>query len=325
MASPKHEPGISRDILVPVAAALARMGFSSGDSTGTGTDGFVPGSAADDLLDRASAQLKDPALGLTLAEKIPMGSLGILDYALTTSSSLGDALSRVAAHYAIVTQRVQMQLHDEPAGPQLALERRAGIAHNRHWIEFSLALIATRIRETMGPPTVVVGVEFIHPAPVEGPRYSDFFGVPVTFSRTCDVLRLTAGALARPLLTACAAMASLLDAKLRELAPLASDDSFIQSTRRAIMAGLDARDCGLESALARLKMSRRTLQRELRKRGTSHQALLDEIRRDRALTLLQQNVKVAEVAFELGFSEPSAFFKAFHRWTGRTPKGALPS
>jgi AraC-like DNA-binding protein len=317
------EPGISTDVLRPVGAALARLGVDL-DAGRMGDEGsFVPGSAADALMERASSQLRDEALGLTLAESIPMGALGLLDYALTTSSSLRDALNRVARYYALATQRVEMKVLEGAEGAQLYLERRDGISHSRHWIEFSLALIAVRMRQTISESGIVKGVDFVHDVPSDRRRHDSFFRVPVRFSQARDRIQLRDGALERPLITACASLAEHLDARLRELAPTSGDDPLLQSVRRVVSAGLDARDCSLDFALPRLRISRRTLQRELRKRGTSHHDILDQVRRERAGALLRQKTKLADVAFHLGFAQPSAFFKAFRRWTGRSPRAAV--
>ncbi|MEZ5592792.1 MAG: helix-turn-helix transcriptional regulator [Gammaproteobacteria bacterium] len=68
-------------------------------------------------------------------------------------------------------------------------------------------------------------------------------------------------------------------------------------------------------------MSGRTLQRRLANRGYSYQTLVDESRRQLAERLLQQtDYSLAEVAFMTGFSEQSAFTRAFKRWAGQTPR-----
>ena len=67
-------------------------------------------------------------------------------------------------------------------------------------------------------------------------------------------------------------------------------------------------------------MAPRTLQRRLRGENTSHRQILDRVRRERALRLLPRGeLSVAQIAEQLGFSEPSAFNRAFRRWTGRAP------
>jgi AraC-like DNA-binding protein len=148
----------------------------------------------------------------------------------------------------------------------------------------------------------------------------------VDFSRPMDCLHLETGLLDRPLRTASSALAEVLDARLRELEAVSQDpDAFIDQVRHAALASLDARDPSMTRPLGILQISRRTLQRELERRGTSYKLLFDEARRARAATLLDQHLTVAEVAERLGFSEPSAFFRAFRRWTGGSPKGKTPS
>ena len=68
-------------------------------------------------------------------------------------------------------------------------------------------------------------------------------------------------------------------------------------------------------------MSGRTLQRRLSEQGYSFQNLVDESRRQLAEQLLQQtDYSLAEVSFMTGFSEQSAFTRAFKRWAGQTPR-----
>ncbi len=69
-----------------------------------------------------------------------------------------------------------------------------------------------------------------------------------------------------------------------------------------------------------LRMSTRTLARRPTDEGTSHKEILDDLRGELAQRYMgDANLAIAEVTFPLGFSEPSAFHRAFKRWTGRTP------
>jgi AraC-like DNA-binding protein len=74
------------------------------------------------------------------------------------------------------------------------------------------------------------------------------------------------------------------------------------------------------AAARKLHMSRRTLQRLLQDEGTTFTALVDGVRHQLATRYLcEPAIAIAEVAFLLGFSEASAFHRAFKRWEGRTP------
>ncbi len=69
-----------------------------------------------------------------------------------------------------------------------------------------------------------------------------------------------------------------------------------------------------------LAMSERSIQRGLREEETSYRQLVDEVRKDLALQhLARLGTSATDVAFLLGFSEPSAFTRAFRRWTGSSP------
>jgi AraC-like DNA-binding protein len=67
-------------------------------------------------------------------------------------------------------------------------------------------------------------------------------------------------------------------------------------------------------------MTSRSLQRRLRDEGTSFNAVREQTRRELATRYLDDKLSIAEISFLLGFSEPSAFFRAYKRWTGETPR-----
>jgi AraC-like DNA-binding protein len=109
---------------------------------------------------------------------------------------------------------------------------------------------------------------------------------------------------------------------MRELAPImATTDPVLDRVRRTLVAMLDDGVTDLDVLAVRLGENKRTLQRWLRERSTSHSRLLDELRSTRAAVLLDSGIRVVEVATRLGFAEPSAFFRAYRRWTGTSPRG----
>jgi len=312
------EPGISRTIVTPVVSALASLGYDASWALESGED-VIPGAIADRVFDEAAPRLGDDAIGITVASRLPIGALGILDYALSTSATLLDALRRVAGHYAIATERVRLTLDETAPLSSLVFERDAALVHSRHWIEFSFAVLAGRMRQTVDGSITFHEVAFRHGRPRDTRAHDAFFGTEVRFCEAFDRLVFSHERLSCPLRTASAMLASLLDAKMRELLPR-SFDSFTVDVRRVMLDLLEQGDTRLESAASRLRTSRRTLQRELGARGTSHKEMLEDLRRERALVLLDTTSSVAEVAARLGYSDPSAFFRAFRRWTGTSPR-----
>jgi len=96
-------------------------------------------------------------------------------------------------------------------------------------------------------------------------------------------------------------------------------DSLISQIRRLL-----GRDCShwpdLDTVAQQLHMSPQTLRRHLREEGSSFQELKDHLRRDLAIYHLgRADLAIQDIAEQLGFSEPSAFHRAFKKWTGLTP------
>jgi AraC-like DNA-binding protein len=320
------EPGISEEVVGPCRRALEELGFDTSTVGAQPVGLIVPGSAADALFEQAAAFLHDEALACTLAARIPIGSLGVIDYGLCTAPTLHDALTTITRFYGVATQRARLELVEDGPSARLVFHRQPGIEHSRHWVEFAFAMIGTRIRQTIGRERMpFTRVSFVHAAPHDPRAHDEFFGTRVAFGAAEEWLAFPSEILTIPLQTASRALAELLERRMRELEPaMAPTDPVLDRVRRTLAAMLDDGETDIVTLAKRLGESKRTLQRMLSERQTSHTALLDELRRQRAKALLDAGLRVAEVAKRLGFSEPSAFFRAYRRWTGTSPKGEKP-
>jgi AraC-like DNA-binding protein len=315
------ELGIAEEIVRAVHRALVTIGFHA--EQGLGGDPIVPGTVADAMLDRDADQLHDDAIALTVASLIPIGALGVVDYAMCASATLRDALHQVASHYHLGTQRVNLELVSDGPLTQLVFHRAS--AGTRHWVEFGPAMIATRVRQTLPVDVALAHVAFAHPAPPDTRRYSAFFTTPVQFGSSHDALSLRSDLLDRELVTAQPAMAELLELKLRELkSACAVADPLVERAQRALATMLDFGATDIGELANRLGISTRTLQRGLAHANTSHSALLDQLRCERASLMLKNGLRVSDIAKRLGFAAPSGFFRAYRRWTGTSPKRRPP-
>ncbi|CAN5858270.1 AraC family transcriptional regulator [soil metagenome] len=312
------EPGVSEEIVSTIRRALTDLGFDSGHVSSAAVGLVVPGSAADELFNRAADYLLDDALALSLTSRIPIGSLGALDYGLCTSPTVRDALRLVVRYYGIVSQRSRLDFIEDGERPRLLFVRFPDQSYSRHWVEFPIAMIASRIQQTTGiaaPP--FTRVSFTHAGPTSRDAHDEFFGCAVEFGGTEDVVEMPLALLDAPLLTASKALSELLEQRMRALEPaMATTDPLTDRARRTLVAMLDSGQTDLETLASKLGESKRTLQRNLGERGTSHSRLLDELRRQRTAELLDRGQKVVDISKALGFSEPSAFFRAYRRWTG---------
>lgn len=315
------QAGISRTIVAAVFDELALMGYPGGLRLLESKAPLVSGRDADSIFDEAATALGDPALALAVVQRLAVGSLGELDYALCTSDSLRVGLDRLARFYRVGTERVTLDLEQDARRATLVFRSTSDEPYSRHWRELPVALIARRIRQTVGREVGFQEVAFAHAPPPDSEPYTAFFGVPVRFGSDADRLGFATTLLSEPLRTAMTALGDLLEAKMREAAPPGTaSDAFLGRVRRALSAQIDAGDLTIAATAKRLATSTRTLQRELARAATSHKALLDELRRERALALLAAaRIPLVDISARLGFSDPRAFFRAFRRWTGTTP------
>jgi AraC-like DNA-binding protein len=103
-------------------------------------------------------------------------------------------------------------------------------------------------------------------------------------------------------------------------------DDIIDRVTAAIIDMLPSGGVADEKVAAQLNMSVRSLQRRLKEVGTTFRTLLETVRKDLAATYVcDPDIELVEVAFLLGFSDQSAFSRAFKRWTGKSPSEARKS
>ena len=164
-------------------------------------------------------------------------------------------------------------------------------------------------------------LDFACPAPVHRQDYHKFFGAPVLFDQPVTRLVFSSSYLSLPIIRSDLALESFLREAPANILIRYRHDNDLSARVRAQLNALPITDWPSFEELAKeLGMSVPTLRRRLRGEGQSFGTIKDELRFVAAERLLQENrLSVAEVATELGYSEPSAFYRAFHKWMGQSP------
>lgn len=188
--------------------------------------------------------------------------------------------------------------------------------------EASLSAVVKISQEVSSEPFMPLAIFFKHPARGEVSVFEEHFGCPVHFNSGRDALLVNAAALLVPNKLGDPMIAQFFDRHLeQELAAYENDDDLGRKVRRAVSQALSAGVPSLSEIAAVLGLGARTLQRRLAEKQYSFQGLVDQARRDLAQQLLKEtDYSLAEVAFLTGFSEQSAFTRAFKRWSGQTPR-----
>lgn len=286
-------------------------------------DRRIPFAQVAALYEEAARLTGDDAFGLHVGEESSPELFDVLGYVLVNSPTLNESLRRLVRYHAIWSDGAGFSLEVDGERARLAYEYPdPAPGPRRHDSEMTLSVAVSYARRVTGVEWAPREVSFRHPRPRSTAEHRRIFRAPVKFNRPATELVFDRALLDLPIAKADPGLCDILDRQARELlAKMPRRDQFTERVREAIREALGEGDPRLETVSQRLGLSPRTLQRKLREEGASHQDLLDEVRCDLSKSYLRgRQLAVCEVAYLLGFSEPSAFHRAFRRWTGMTPR-----
>lgn len=271
---------------------------------------------------REAARLTaDPDFGLHLAEINHRWAGNALYYAVSTCASFEhvlDCLDRYGklAHDALVVRRREESGRcwirvgvDHPLGPE------------RQGIEFALARLTLLGQSCFAERFTLDALHMPHPAPDSTVEHRRIFGIPPRFAQPHAEICFDAALLRSPLVQHDAELHSHLRRYLDQVvSQLEPDTGFAARVERVVAEGLSQGPPDIEVVARRLSTSARTLQRRLQQDGTSFLEVVGLARQKLAQQYLrEETLSLTEIAFLLGFTEPSNFHRAFKRWTGTTP------
>ena len=189
-------------------------------------------------------------------------------------------------------------------------------------VDTRLAALLAACREMVGAPVTPLLVQLSYREPADVKEYERFFGAPLEFGALASSFLLRSEDMARRLAMADKTLAGYLETLAdQKLASVGAERSLSERVRRTLWAELSERTPDLDAVARALGMSARTLQRQLHREGVTFAKLLEELRRELAPALLRDGQHgVSEVAFLLGYEDPSAFRRAFQRWFGSSPR-----
>jgi AraC-like DNA-binding protein len=274
------------------------------------------------FLNVVADELRDPFLGIHLAEGIDLREMGLLYYVIASSETLGDALRRLARYSGINNEAIQITCH-EAKDIKVKFEYM-GVARlsDRHQIEFFVVTLLRICSQLTGRPLSPRGVKLAHRRTKLPAEISKAFDCNVAFGSNVDEVVYPGLAKSIPTVNADPYLNSLLVRYCEE----ALSNRRVRSSpwrlrvENAIVPLLPHGQANIEEIAPRLGVGRRTLARLLASEGCSFSKILDSLRLDLAKSYLrEQNLPISEVAWLLGYKEGSAFDHACKRWTDKTP------
>jgi AraC-like DNA-binding protein len=285
-------------------------------------DGRVPHTSALAVWQEAARRSGDDAFGIHTAEQIRPGAFDVLDYATRSSATLREGLERLVRYHRILHDAAVVELRlEESSGHLTHTLPSTADALPRHPAEYVVAAWLVVARQATGVDVAPVEVSFRHSRPSDLTVHRGFFRAPIRFDQPANGIVLERDVLDTPLIRADPGLCSVLERRVRELlAKAPKTTSLSERVRQLLVSELSSSGVSAAVVAQKLHMSRRTLQRQLQEDGTTLHALGDALRRELAMSYLREpEIAIAEVAFLLGFSEASAFHRAFKRWSGITP------
>lgn len=274
------------------------------------------------LAQRLWRDTDDELLGLS-SHPLPRGSFRLLTYGLIGATDLGEALRRLQGFLRALpampveieigpeTTKIGLGVSPSPTDDPEHLMPLVGLAAAHRLIAW---LVKQHVR--------LQRVEFGFAEPESRAGFDALFDDPLVFSAPSSGIVIDSALLRSPILRTEREVDEFVEHSPQGLLLLPRyTTSMTERVRRMIEAGpRTGRWPGAEDIARRLAMSQETVRRKLAEEGTSVRQLIEDVRRDTAVeSLVRGTESVADLATRLGFSEPSAFTRAFRRWTGSTP------
>jgi len=261
----------------------------------------------------AAAQQRRPTanLWLRLAEETPLGAFPLIDYLIVTAATVGAGLHRYA-HYARLTGApLRIDIHEDEQPIRVNIDTAAGTP------EYAVCLTVLHLQREAEGTLVPSFVSFTH-RPDDPQAFEAALHCPVRSNAAWNGLALSSDAWQLPFRRRDLALQGVLERHARDvLARIPAGDDVATELRRVLASRVTGGDTRIASAARAIGTSVRSLQRRLAQEGLSYQEVLDRCRCEAAERhLADRSLSIAEISWLTGYSEPSAFHRAFRRWRG---------
>jgi len=275
------------------------------------------------VLEAALEATPDPALGLHLGEHARSSMYHVVAHLVEHAKTLGEGVDMILRYSSLLASGFEPRLIEYPDRVALRLPYLCGESGAvRLTAEFAMAGLMRMLRQFLGEGVRPLRVCFAYRQPAHHSEYRRVFGGLECFGQPYTELQFPREWLARSQLYANPELHILLQTHAeRELAQLERGGSVRERVER-VLAMSDPRTLPSMQDVAReLDISARTLARKLQLEDASFAQLIEDRRMRAAKSLLQTGrLTIQEVADAMGFADAPAFYRAFRRWTGLTPK-----
>ncbi|HEX3395163.1 MAG TPA: AraC family transcriptional regulator [Steroidobacteraceae bacterium] len=267
-----------------------------------------------------AAALDDEFFGQD-SRRMKVGSFAMLCHAVLSCKTLGQALERSLRFYALILDDIFGTAERDGQEARIVLHERAGTSHRVFAHELLLMLLYGVSCWLVGLRIPILRTEFSYAEPTHSTEYRLMYCGDLRFNRPNTLLAFAASYLDLPVVqNERSAKEFLRSAPENILLKYKNGSSLTARVRRRLRQFLPGAVPDFEQLADEMGMTSATMRRRLHDEGGSYQSIKDQLRRDMAISYLSHSKRsVMDIALELGFSERSAFHRAFRKWTGASP------
>jgi AraC-like DNA-binding protein len=305
---------------IPVDGLLKEVGLRRTDVDNP--ENRLPQAAVFRLIESAARLAGDPSYGLRLGAAQDARARGVLGFLALNSPTLIDAMINMERFYKVAREGGEFEI--ERKDGHVTLRFRPGDPALRGFRQNAEFLAATTVRvcrDLTRHAIFPIGAEFIHEKPNAKVEYEDILGCPIKFGQAWDSVIYTEETMRLPVEGADIKLRQVLELMCqRVLGPAPEMQDLVRKVRELILDKLPTGLANIDVVAEELNVSSKTLERRLAERGESFSGLLDGARYEAAKHYLEAtDMRISQIAYMAGYTEPSALVRAFKRWTGRTP------
>ncbi|MBU2648673.1 AraC family transcriptional regulator [bacterium] len=274
------------------------------------------------LIRQVSQETGTPFTGLQVIRFMKLSDFGIAGYVLMNCRNMAEVQEKYQTYHRLMgnVTRLTVNVAEDSVTYCWKPVKDLSAEMERIVMEYLVASIVTHSCEMTGQKLPVTAVEFSWSAPEDVSEYTRLLGSRLLFDRPHTALHFDRSYLTLPVRTANSELLSVFEGHARDLyrkligvGSLSEKVSMLLSERITCLPKM-------ESLADELGMSPRNFQLNLKDEGTTYLELRDQVRYKFARDALEtDSSSAAEIGLRLGFSEPSAFFRTFKRWSGKTP------
>jgi len=288
-------------------------------------DGRVPVESYAALYNNIVRQLDDEGFAL-FPQALRLGCFEFLCRSVVDSRTLGEALVRATRFLRLVLPDLSVGVMRRRAAAEILIAESQRLYEDRDdprrifAYEWLLRLLHGLACWLVGRGLSLDSVRFPYSRPAHAADYALIYTARSSFGGKSLVATLNANLLDLPIRRDAEALSVFLEGSPGKIAMLYRRDREMVRQVRDMLASSLVDLHSVDEVARRLNLSPRTLHRRLQEEGSSYRAIKDALRRDVALSRLEKTRQpISKIAADLGFSEPSTFFRAFQGWTGVAP------